>query len=117
MYAACIYVNADDDIKCKNFVLLTLKSDHSYNVSSTLDVFLIKKLQKVYPIATINFWSDGCSSQFRSKYFFYRMAKYDHNMKIEWYYFDVKHGKGPYICRKLRVMMNAESMQFMCMGP
>ena len=97
MYAASIYVNADDDIKCKNFVLLTLKSDHSYNVSSTLDVFLIKKLQKVYPIATINFWSDGCSSQFRSKYFFYRMAKYDHNMKIEWYYFEVKHGKGPYI--------------------
>ena len=43
----------------------------------------------------MTFWSDACSSQFRSKYVFYMMPKHGNNMKTEWYCFEVNHGKGP----------------------
>ena len=84
VYTAFIY--ADDNFKCKNYALITLENDHNCNVSFALNDFLIKELQKVYPKSTIKFWSDGCTSQFISKYAFYMIARYD-NMKIEWYYF------------------------------
>lgn len=79
-------------IKYKNYSLITL--DHSCNVSFTLNGFLIKELQKVFSISAIKFWSDECGSQFKSKYAFYMIAKYD-NMKIEWNYFEANHDNGP----------------------
>ena len=42
IYTACIYVNADGDVKCKNCALITLENDHSCNVSFALNDFLIK---------------------------------------------------------------------------
>ena len=94
VYTACIYVNADGGVKCKNYALITLENDHSYNVSFALNDFLIKELQKIYPISAINFWCDGCASQFQNKYAFYMIAKCD-NMKIECYYFEANYSKGP----------------------
>ena len=64
IYTACIYVNADGDVKWKNYALITLENDHICNVGFTLNDFLIKELQKSYPMSTIKFWSDGCANQF-----------------------------------------------------
>ena len=43
-------------------------------------------------MSAIKFWSDGCASQFKSRYVFYMIAKYDN---IEWNYFEANHDNGP----------------------
>ena len=46
--------------QCKNYALITLENDHSCNVKCfALNCFLIKELQKVYPISATKFWSQG----------------------------------------------------------
>ena len=40
-------------------------------------------------------WSDGCSSQFQSKYVFALMTDFDKSVQLEWHWNEVHHGKGP----------------------
>ena len=49
------------------------------------------KLEK----SNVYVWSDGCASQFRSRYTFYLMTMYDPMYDITWYYNERHHGKGP----------------------
>ena len=44
IYTACIYVNADVYVKCKNYALITLENDYSCNVSFASNDFLIEEI-------------------------------------------------------------------------
>lgn len=85
IYTACIYVNADVNIKCKNYALVIIENGRSCNA---LNDFLMEELSEVYSISTVRFRSEWCTSQFRSKYVFHITAEYDNNMKIERYCFE-----------------------------
>ena len=45
-------------------------------------------------IQFIQFWSDGCASQFCSQYAFYVLSKYNAKINLQWNYFEANHGKG-----------------------
>ena len=40
-------------------------------------------------------WSDGCASQFRSRFFSALMTHFNPDYTIQWYYNERHHGKGP----------------------
>ena len=40
-------------------------------------------------------WSDGCSSQFRSKYVLALMTHFDKSVQLKWHYNKAHYGKGP----------------------
>ena len=94
IYTACIYVKHEGKNVCKCYALVTLENDHSCNVSFGLNDFLIKEAFKYKHCDVVKFWSDGCASQFRSRYAFYMMTKFNPDINIQWHYFEANHGNG-----------------------
>ena len=92
LYTACVYAKSDNKVVCKSFALVTLENDHSCNVSFALNTFLIEEASKSCKV--IKFWSDGCASQFRSKFAFYMLTKFNADLDIQWHFFEANHGKG-----------------------
>ena len=45
-------------------------------------------------LKTVYFWSDGCASQFRSKYVFRSLSFYPSWLKVFWDYGEAHHFKG-----------------------
>ena len=43
----------------------------------------------------VHIWSDGCASQFKSRYVFSLMSNFDPSYDVTWYYNERHHGKGP----------------------
>ena len=61
-----------------------------------LNNFIINKLKEKIPsLRKVIFWSDGCASQFKSRYVFLDLTKLHRDIDIEWNYFESNHGKGP----------------------
>lgn len=94
IYTACVYYRGKDKVEVKNFGLVTQENDHSCDATFKLNLELIKEMEKSHKFSKIKFWSDGCSSQFRSQYTFYMMTKFPVEYNIEWHYFQANHGKG-----------------------
>ena len=40
-------------------------------------------------------WSDGCAAQFRSRYVFFLLLKFEVSINLSWFYNERHHGKGP----------------------
>ena len=40
-------------------------------------------------------WSDGCAAQFRSRYVFFLLLKFEASINLSWFYNERHHGKGP----------------------
>ena len=51
-------------------------------------------MEKMKTVKKINFWSDGCASQFRSQYAFYMLTKFNRDINIQWNFFEANHGNG-----------------------
>ena len=39
-------------------------------------------------------WSAGCAAQFRSRYVFFLLSKYEVSINLSWFYNERHHGKG-----------------------
>jgi len=101
IFTACGYFRPNETAELEK-VPLTIVSeanDHSRIasftcVSKVIDSIeerlpLLNKLQQVY------IWSDGCSSQFRSRYTFALLTQLHPDKLVEWNYNEAHHGKGP----------------------
>lgn len=84
IYTACVYYRGK--VEVNNFGLLTQENDHGCDVTFKLHLELIEHVRKFHKFPTINFWSDGCSSQFRSQYTFYMLTKFPVMYDIEWHF-------------------------------
>ena len=62
---------------------------------------MIKEASKYKSCKVIKFWSDGCASQFRSKFAFYMLTKFDADLDIQWHFFEANHGKIHYVDRSV----------------
>ena len=76
IYTACIYYKKGCKVEVQNFGLVTKDNDHSCDVTFTLNLELIREMEKNHNFSKIRFWSDGCCSQFRSQYTFYMVTKF-----------------------------------------
>ena len=60
---------------------------------------MIECLEEQMPVANqlrrVFVWSDGCASQFRSRYVFALMLHLHPTKELEWNYNEAHHGKGP----------------------
>ena len=94
IFTARIYVKNEEQIVSECFALITLENDHSCNVSFSLNDYLIKEAFNYKQCDVVKFCSDGCASQFRSRYAFYMMTKFNPDLEIQWHYFEANYGKG-----------------------
>ena len=86
----------------KQTVSWVILSDYTRHEKTAVAAFLAEILEFIkakFPSAgNIKFWSDGPSSQFKSKYFFALLCKLQAlypNFQLEHNYFATSHGKGP----------------------
>ena len=96
LFTCCACFIENDQTKCKNIVLVTPENTHSRMVVFYLCNMIIEIMNNCvsYPITKVKFWSDACTSQFRSQFVFWLLTKYPLCMDIAWSYFQAYHGKG-----------------------
>ena len=78
LFTCCAYFIENDQTKCKNIVLITPENTHSRMVVFHLCNMIIEIMNNCvsYTITKVKFWSDGCTSQFRSQFVFWLLTIY-----------------------------------------
>ena len=92
-----LYTAADKDSGLKVFSLAVVsnKTVHECSIAFTCNVILLNIVRKHIPnLHTVFLWSDGCSSQFQSKYTFEILIDFPTNWKITLDYSEDHHFKG-----------------------
>ena len=83
-----------------NFLSVGIISNETVPKRNTAIACNLKLLEVVQHqlkhIKTKHFWSDGCSSQFRSQYTFQSLCLYPADIKLFWDYGEAHHFKGPH---------------------
>ena len=100
LFTACCYYRSINSSHLENvpITITSESSDHSRNAAFSCVNMIIQYMQKKTHPENINkvfVWSDGCASQFRSKFVFSLMTYFDKTMDVEWHYNEAHHGKGP----------------------
>lgn len=76
-----------------------VKASDELNHSKNTIILHVDKILNEIPkeIESVNIWSDGPTSQFKNKYIAAALPTLNekHNLKINWNFFTMSHGKGP----------------------
>ena len=73
-----------------------LSSESNYHSRITVFSCIVDELKKLMgELRKVILWSDGCSSQFLSKFIFALLTHFDRNITLQWNYNEAHHGKGP----------------------
>ena len=81
--------------------VISESNDHSTIAASSCIVTIVDELKKLIgELCKVIFWSDGCSSQFRSKFVFAYsfhtlLTHFDRNIALQWNYNEAHHSKKP----------------------
>ena len=90
-------INKDTGLHTLPIVVVSNQTTHERNVAFACNNKVIQIIQQYVPsLNRVFFWSDGCSSQFRSQYVFRSLSYYPDNLKITWDYGEAHHFKGPH---------------------
>ena len=101
IFTACCYTRGIDDRLLNEYFTVTSEAtDRSRIAAFSCINLIIDSLQKKFPSQFNNYpvfyiWSDGCASQFRSRFVFALMIHFNPDYTIQWYYNERHHGKGP----------------------
>ena len=97
LFTACTYYNKDGIIEKLPITVTTEQIDKSRVTSMSCVNKVIKhSISKVQqPIRSVSIVSDGCASQFRSRYVFSLLTHIQQQIHIDWHYNEAHHGKGP----------------------
>jgi len=96
LFTACVYHNDDNGNLVKRPICVVSESnDHSRAAALTCVDIVVKEVEKHVHLSKLILWSDGCASQFRSRFVFKLLAHYRPELQIGWHYNEVHHGKGP----------------------
>lgn len=96
LFTACVYhLDGNDSLYKRPITVVSESSDHSRLAALTCIDFVMKEVEKHIFLKKIIIWSDGCASQFRSRYVFKLLSTYRPDLSIEWHYNEAHHGKGP----------------------
>ena len=71
LFTACVYhLDGNDSLYKRPITVVSESSDHSRLAALTCSDFVMKEVEKHIFLKKIIIWSDGCASQFRSRYVF-----------------------------------------------
>ena len=95
LYTVVVFYSSNSEQNFYNYVLVTESCEHSFEVVFKLNNCLLDLLQKAgHTLEVVQFWSDGCAAQFRSRNCFKLLTKFPSSLQIMWHYFESHHGKG-----------------------
>ena len=100
IFTACCYFRSttSGEIEKECVTVTSEASDHSRIAAMTCIAKVIDHMQlKIADnsIENIHIWSDGCASQFRSRYVFMLLTYFKKEKNLTWHYNERHHGKGP----------------------
>ena len=99
IFTACCYIRSEDGkLANENVTVVSKASDHSRIAAFTCVNKVLTFMREKYDLPsgiTLHVWSDGCSTQFRSRFVFRLLCDMDRSTKLRWYYNERHHGKGP----------------------
>lgn len=101
LFTACCYARETEggELKKHNFVIVSEASDHSRIAAQSCIRHVIDEMLKLYPQpdnrVVIHLWSDGCASQFRSRFVFRITNLFPQSYSVTRNYNERHHGKGP----------------------
>ena len=101
IFKACCYTRGiDGKLLNENFTVTSEATDHSRIAAFSCINLIIDSLRKTFPSQFNNYlvfyiWSDGCASQFRSRFVFALMTHFNPDYNIQGHYNERHHGKGP----------------------
>ena len=81
----------------QHYVLCSDDLGHDKNSIYFYNKFIIDDIRsKGAKVDTVNYWSDGPSSQFKNQFNFTNLLfhEYDHHASADWNFFATSHGKG-----------------------
>ena len=101
LFTACCYTRnvVSNEIDNHNIMVVTEASDHSRIAAHCLIQRVVEEVRKKIgnrdDTLTVHLWSDGCASQFRSRYVFHLTTVFPESYRVIRYYNERHHGKGP----------------------
>ena len=96
IFTSCSYYRDQEELKKFPMAVISESNDHSRIAAFSCVTSIFKELKKlVGPIDRVIMWSDGCASQFRSKFVFALLTSFENEIDLEWHYNEAHHGKGP----------------------
>ena len=92
------FKNGDLEIDHKNFIIVLDAYHHNATaVLTILDKFM-PEVKAMFPATKmIHLWTDSPSLQYRNKYIFHSLTKFEemYGVQARWNYFEASHGKCP----------------------
>lgn len=100
IFTACCYLrNNEDKVICESVTITSELPDHSRAAAITCVLKVIEHMREIHNHLPLKInamvWSDGCASQFRSRYVFKLLSGIDSSINLTWCYNERHHGKGP----------------------
>ena len=100
IFTTCCYFKDESNAINKKAISVTSEtSDHSRSVSVSCLQKVIHFVREKYTHLPLKLnvivWSDGCAAQFRSRYVFFLLSKFEASINLSWFYNEWHHGKGP----------------------
>jgi len=98
IFTACAYTSYINDelVQTIPITVTTDSNEHSRVTSlSCIDKIISHIEEKVGSFSKLYVWSDGCASQFRSRFVFSFLSHFHLDKEIEWHFNEAHHGKGP----------------------
>ena len=90
----CYYCDSSEDNLTKfPIAVISELNDHSRIAAFSWIISIIDELKNWWVnCVRLILWSDGCSSQFRSKFVFALLTHFDRNIALQWNYNETHHG-------------------------
>ena len=100
LFTACCYTRSRGELEKHKFVVTTEAKDHSRFAAHCLIKRVVEAVRERVNLSSdaqlkVHLWSDGCASQFRSKFVFRLTTLFPSNWQVHRYYNERHHGKGP----------------------
>lgn len=96
IFTSCSYYRDHEELKKVPMSVISESNDHSRIAAFSCVITIVNELKRlVGPIERVILWSDGCASQFRSKFVFALLTHFEKGINLEWHYNEAHHGKGP----------------------
>ena len=95
LYTAEIYYVKNEKVEGHSFTLVTdSEKQELAEESYSFNLKLLELAAELASFKKVIFWSDGCGSQYRSRYAFDLITHLPKELEITWNFFEHDHGKG-----------------------
>jgi len=96
IFTSCSYYRDHGELKNVPMSIISESNDHSRIAAFSCVTTIVNEMKRLIgSIERVIMWSDGCASQFRSKFVFALLTHFEKGINLEWHYNEAHHGKGP----------------------